>query len=343
MAVLCQLLVSKRRSRRWWLPALFAVWANLHGGWIVGIGVLTAWSAGQRREDSGVIWARLGLVATCVLATLATPYGWHLWAFLLHTVRVTRPNIEEWRPLWSFGPALWLAPLIAAAGIGWILRKPFPGRRASLLALGVLAFAGLRVARVAPFLAEAGAIFLAQRLASLWPQRPLEIRTVADRTTIAVAPLVLSIGTVAVACITLRCIPVDGRLQPDSAVVAQLQGAEGRLVTFFDWGQYAIWHFGPALRVSIDGRRETVYSERRIAEHDEILSGTVAGFATLAAWNAEYVWLPATSRATRFWLESHGYRIDVDTTSSFLAVRADVPKRTAVDRVAPMPRGCFPD
>ena len=45
---------------------------------------------------------------------------------------------------------------------------------------------------------------------------------------------------------------------------AQLQG---RLVVWFDWGEYAIWHFAPALRVSIDGRRETVYTDQVMQKH----------------------------------------------------------------------------
>ena len=28
----------------------------------------------------------------------------------------------------------------------------------------------------------------------------------------------------------------------------------------FDWGEYVIWHLGPQVRVSVDGRRETVYA-----------------------------------------------------------------------------------
>ena len=42
----------------------------------------------------------------------------------------------------------------------------------------------------------------------------------------------------------------------------------GRMVTYFDWGEYAIWHLSPRVRVSLDGRRETVYSDRRIADPD---------------------------------------------------------------------------
>ena len=33
------------------------------------------------------------------------------------------------------------------------------------------------------------------------------------------------------------------------------------MAVYFDWGQYAIWHLGPRIKVSYDGRRETVYPE----------------------------------------------------------------------------------
>jgi hypothetical protein len=36
-------------------------------------------------------------------------------------------------------------------------------------------------------------------------------------------------------------------------------GVSGNLAVHFDWGEYAIWHLAPALKVSVDGRRETVY------------------------------------------------------------------------------------
>ncbi len=37
-------------------------------------------------------------------------------------------------------------------------------------------------------------------------------------------------------------------------------GAGGNMAVPFDWGEYVLWHLGPAIKVSIDGRRETLYS-----------------------------------------------------------------------------------
>jgi hypothetical protein len=113
-------------------------------------------------------------------------------------------------------------------------------------------------------------------------------------------------------------------------------------VTSFNWGEYAIWHLGPRLRVSIDGRRETVYSERRIVENEAVVAGTPAGLELLAHWRPEYVWLPATSVATRAWLTQHGYRIELETRRSFVAVRGDLqPLASPASSVSLA--ACFPD
>jgi hypothetical protein len=122
-----------------------------------------------------------------------------------------------------------------------------------------------------------------------------------------------------------------------------LRGAPpGRVVTFFDWGQYAIWHVGPALRVSMDGRRETVYSDVRLEEHAAILDGRPEGLATLAVWRPEYVWLPATSARTRDWLVAQGYRIEHASDRSFVAVRPDLPPIAPAPSAPPSATACFP-
>jgi hypothetical protein len=139
------------------------------------------------------------------------------------------------------------------------------------------------------------------------------------------------------------CIPPLPSAALDVRAVEALAATTGpaRLVTFFDWGQYAIWHLGPRIRVSMDGRRETVYSDARLAEHDAVVQGTADGLAALASWNAEYVWLPASSRATRDWLVDHGYRVEMETGRSFLAVRTELGVLPVDSAPEPAAR-CFP-
>ena len=122
-----------------------------------------------------------------------------------------------------------------------------------------------------------------------------------------------------------------------------LQGGEpGRLVTFFDWGQYAIWHLSPRLLVSMDGRRETVYSDARLDEHGAILRGTPEGLFVLEEWQPEYVWLPATSHVTKNWLISRHYRLEHDSDRSFIAARRDLPPLPKPVLLTADAVACFP-
>ena len=56
--------------------------------------------------------------------------------------------------------------------------------------------------------------------------------------------------------------------EPDVVAMVKERELQGRLVVWFDWGEYAIWHFTPdLLSVSIDGRRETVYTDQIMQKH----------------------------------------------------------------------------
>ena len=92
----------------------------------------------------------------------------------------------------------------------------------------------------------------------------------------------------------------------------------------------------------MDGRRETVYSNARLEEHAAILEGRPEGLATLASWQPEYVWLPATSAVTRHWLVEHGYRLEHQSARSFVAVRTDLPVLTPPLPAVARETTCFP-
>src|SRR6266542_280636 len=99
LAFLLILLLVHRAERGqprvlWLAPPLLAIWANLHGGFVAGLGVLVIWSVVR------LIAARdarsLVPVAFAGVATLANPYGVGLWTFLWRTLG-PRPDIAEWQ------------------------------------------------------------------------------------------------------------------------------------------------------------------------------------------------------------------------------------------------------
>jgi len=72
------------------------------------------------------------------------------------------------------------------------------------------------------------------------------------------------------------------------------RGLTGRMLTFFDWGEYAIWHLAPTIRVSFDGRRETVYSDRVIEDHLSVYANHPGADIAISAMKPDFVWLPTT-------------------------------------------------
>jgi hypothetical protein len=339
VALLCLALASRRPAARWWLPLLFVIWVNCHGGWIVGLGVLGAWATGQIWQAPGDWRHWTSLTAICLIATLANPYGTGLWAFIATTVRMTRP-IDEWQSLWSTPVLNWMPWFFGVAGIGWAWSRRSADRLSMGLTLAMLAYASARVMRIESLFVTAAVIVLAPDLAARWPRRPGILPTPAVRV-LAVALLVAALASSTwVARRATSCVPITGTWTPDLAAMAALTHAgPGRIVTPFNWGQYAIWHLSPRLRVSMDGRRETIYSEARLRSHDALMAGTPEGLAELIGWQVEYAWLPRSASVTAGWLVAHGYRTDVETPQSWVLVRGDL---ATLPPPAVVARPCFP-
>jgi hypothetical protein len=339
IALLGSWLPAPGPQRPWRFFLLFCIWANAHGGWIVGMAIVAIWVCCEivRDRTQRLRWAIVVLVSAA--GSLTTPYGIRLWVFLSETVRLARPDIAEWTPLWSTSATAWLLWILTVAWGSWFWTKLPRNRLATALVLAVLAAGAVKSIRVVPLFGIATVVLLAPALAAWRPRRALApIRPSQER--IAVGMIV--IGCVAAAVwigrSTFTCIDRNGMPNP-SIVRALSQAPPGRMATFFDWGEYLLWHLGPEIKVSMDGRRETVYSERRLQDHYDVLFGTTEGLRLLERWRPEYVWLPASSTTTRDWLLSNGYRMDISTPELFVAVRDDLPRQLMESE---MNAACFP-
>ncbi len=97
----------RRPTRLWLIVPMMTVWANLHGGLIVGIATLGVYATvsvvqdliGGERDGRAV---QLGsLTAAAALATFLTPLGMETWDPVVHALRnpATRIVIADWLPL----------------------------------------------------------------------------------------------------------------------------------------------------------------------------------------------------------------------------------------------------
>jgi hypothetical protein len=311
-------------------PVVFAIWANVHGGWIVGLGVVGAWALGTTIDTRD--WSRAlrlaGLWSMCLAATLVTPYGIHLWQFIAETVGVNREDISEWQSVLVEGAGLWFGSLVLVAVLLWRASWSW----AAALPVLMLALGSARVGRLGALWVIVAVGLLLPRWRGQAPALRFQPALVAIIGAVALVPaLVLTVSEV-------RCLPSVGWHAPDFEAAGSLRGASGRLMVPFGWGQFAIWHFGPQLKVSFDGRRETVYSAERIAEQHALVDGeaTIAPF--IQREHPEYVWIPRPKgEALAAHLETSGCRADVTTPRSIILARSDLP----VLPYAPM-SGCFP-
>jgi len=134
-----------RRRIIWALPPLQALWSNLHGGAITGLGLVALFSAGQiiawrwgvdqREGDSGA-GRRLALVGTaCLAACCLNPHGADILAQPFHQVGsgAFRTMVYEWLPLFEYAPypkeceqVLRVLIFLSAASFLWAWRHPNP-------------------------------------------------------------------------------------------------------------------------------------------------------------------------------------------------------------------------
>lgn len=340
------------RDRRYLLalPFIFCAWANAHGGWIVGGGVLIVWITGlvlSRTAGLGVAARYTFAGVLSLAAAMVNPHGFGLVAFLRDTVGFGRADIVDWQPIYALGPSIWalwiVTAMLAVAGLVRSFRTGVRLERVLVvLALGVGSF---QVNRLLAFFALATFFFVGPSLAAMLA-RPARngdrIQARAKAVMAATVAFLLSLGALRATAANTACVQVDAPATPEPGAVAFLKAheARGHLLVWFDWGQYALWHLSPDLKVSVDGRRETVYSDRVQDRHLRFFFDAPGGDDLPAELDADYVWLPRWLPAVRP-LRAGGWTVAYEGERSVIFSRAPLASRQPLPQLDTA-RRCFP-
>lgn len=241
------------------LLPLMVLWANLHGGFTLGI--LLAGIAGldalvsARPEDrlrTAGIWLRFGvltLVAACI-----TPYGPES---MLVTYRILGMGqalgiIGEWRPadfshIGSFEVVFFLT-------LGFAFWRGFVLRPVRILAVLLLLHLALSAARNAELLGFLLPIFLADPLARRFSAfRPLPTEPLSRSGIFVAAAVVAALVPASLAVAWAIDIRPTARITPAAAVAALRTATTGPVLNSYDFGGYLIANGIPTF---IDGRTE---------------------------------------------------------------------------------------
>jgi hypothetical protein len=256
------------------ITAIFALWANLHGGFVLGLVVWFIYVLGVELKPAPSeprIALRLLLPAA---ATLLTPYGLKLWGFVLF--ELTNPlsprYISEWQRL-GLAPREW--GFIGVAGLTWIVwllsRRP---RRLFEWAVLILATVmGFSAVRHTPVFVLLTISILAFHGEGLWIR--LQDRVAAQRPTGSPGSRIVAMFCgFGAAAFLWAGYPAQWRIVMDRdplpvASVAFLKQThfQGNLWVPLHWGGYVLYHLYPDVRVSIDGRWAIAYSRQVMQEN----------------------------------------------------------------------------
>ena len=238
------------------IPLLF-VWAQLHGSYALGLGLIFASCAARALAEPRERWRFVPIASFAVLMTLLTPSGLAAWTssgghFLAPPRYIAEEGVPDARTLPGVLFLMTLALVVATA---------MRGRRATLREVAILipvAFVALSAARHTPYLAIAAAPYFA----SAWPDPLSRWRTrIADArptgTLFARAGALGRAGVIALCAVTIALAVtladarVDERGYPRAALAAVPSGSG--LFNQYDWGGYLILA-KPSTLVFIDGR-----------------------------------------------------------------------------------------
>jgi hypothetical protein len=257
------------------IPLLFALWANLHGGFIAGLLLIGAvavglWIDGRRGQPWApgahiAVLAGAGVLAA-VAVTFATPLGTDIWSYIL-SFRNSALKLAstEWEPVTHSAPAA--AFVVIAAGVAvWTWRQAPPPRRVmpALVAAGFVLFAASSMRNLI-FVAPA----LAFQIASSFPDR-------AEAPSRALAALAGSAAAAAVIVYAVALGPPNSDRVGNPAVQYAIQHPPkgGRIVAYAGPSSYMLWR-APDTPVVIDGWLEH-FSEEELRDNFDLLHGTLA-------------------------------------------------------------------
>jgi hypothetical protein len=321
-------LASRHRSRAWLLVPLFVVWANVHGLYVVGLGVVAVYCLFTIVGRTPMSAARLTMSLAgfaALLASALTPAGP---AGLLYPLRYVDAgdwglaNIVEWQSP-NFHEAIH-APfllLIALALLIGLRRVPAWMQLLSAVGIGM----GLLAVRNIPIAAVLVAPVLALSLQPVVQGRRLPRMLRPPASPAARRVIESCVATVVIVAAVVIFVPAGigvgaaRRVEAHFPVAAadrleQLQ-ANARVLAEYGWGGYVIYRlYEHGGRVFVDGRND-MYSDQILNDYVTIRNASDGWQQLLARYDVEAILLPPGAPVTQGaatgigWCEA--YRDDV--------------------------------
>ncbi|MEJ5328532.1 MAG: hypothetical protein WHT07_00065 [Desulfobaccales bacterium] len=283
-----------------WVPVIMVPWANLHGGFVAGLGLLLLYAVGEALSRR-VFWPYVLALGAGILATLINPYGLQYWHYMADALAMPRPMITEWMSMFHYAnyvkketslwhavsfPILFFALMAFSGFLMWRSRwREFTP--SIVLAVGlILAVKHVRhfilfycfILAYLPICFKPYVEDLSSRpgLQDLWRKTLVRQGCFALIlvVTVTLATTFIRQGPWALTFPSYSQKGKTGMYYPlDIFDYLEREQLSGKLLVEFVWGEYVLWRFHPRITVALDGRFETVYPPEVVNDYFAFYSG----------------------------------------------------------------------
>lgn len=299
---------GKNRSARWiFLPALFLLWANIHAGFILGLGIywvvttfhfLHGTGSLSDAKERAKVFLMPALLASAVCLINPNFHEIYTYIFVIVGNPLFKQTIAEWVSPIYLGKGEWLAIsiLVLSSLIGLFVSVFALRRRAdiSLIVIGTGISAWMARRNIQNFAIVISIACLAlPPLKSKFERRVLKI--------INDYAFVPALAFIAVLFLLVHDYQkANGRtgvgvlenISPlKAADFLDKNGFEGNLLNVLGDGGYLIWKGWPHWKVFIDGRLD-IYGQEFVAYYRRIVDGAAGAMAAIERYGIEGAVLP---------------------------------------------------
>jgi hypothetical protein len=300
-------------TRRFLLPVIMVLWANLHGGFLLGFLIVGVFCGAALLKRDWPNFKNYSLAGVgCFVATFLNPLGWHIYEGVATTLgHFVQAHITEW---WSYYrnisapesiPGIIYILLFVAFELRYRRSRPIEPRLLSWLFL----FLGLYQYRYMSFFFLFSAVPLALHLDRLLPRQPNNLKV--QRSLLAAG----IIGACALPLAYMQMDPALGlpqMLSEQDALYLQTHFSHARLLNHWNNGGILIFFTRGAIPVFVDGRAASAYPDPLLRDYfklAEVEIDETAWDTVLEKYQIDTVlWVKAHEELRRFLVGKRGWK-----------------------------------
>lgn len=294
------------------LPAVMLLWANLHGGFLLGlfiIGVFGGVALLRRDWASFKIYGVVG--GACFIATFINPLGWHIYEGLTTVLgHFSQRYITEWWPYYRNISMPGSAPGITYICIFIALELGYGGfsLKEPRLVSWIFLFLGLYQFRYMAFFFIFSTIPLAVHLDGLLVKR---LKNLDVQKSLLAAGVVIACALPLVYA-RLPGLDLPPMLSEQDVRYLETHFPHARLLNHWNYGGILIFRDRGAIPVFVDGRASTAYPDALLRDYfplGQVEVNEAAWDAVLDKYQIDTVlWVRTHEELRRFLVEKRGWK-----------------------------------